>query len=71
MRYKQQEIHEYEALRGGLERRLYCWLTSLSQSLQTFLRTIIDSTAITPKMLLDLKSSLKIAFSTYITSKLL
>ena len=40
----QQEIHEYEALRGGLERRLYCRLTSFSRSLQTFLRIILDST---------------------------
>jgi len=30
----QQKIHEYEALRDGSGRRLYCWLTSFSQSLQ-------------------------------------
>ena len=30
----QQEVHEYEALGGGSGRRLYCRLTSFSQSLQ-------------------------------------
>ena len=40
----QQEIHEYEALRGDSERRLYCRLTSFDRSLQTFLRIILDST---------------------------
>ena len=40
----QQEIHEYEALRGGSGRRVYCQLTSSSQSLQTFLRITLDIT---------------------------
>ena len=40
----QQEVHEYEALRGGFRIRLYCRLTSSSQSLQTNLRIILDST---------------------------
>ena len=40
----QQEVHEYEAFGGGSGRRLYCWLTSSSQSLQTNLRIILDST---------------------------
>ena len=40
----QQEVHEYEALGGGSGRRLYCWLTSFSQSLQTNLRITLDST---------------------------
>ena len=33
-----QEVHEYEALGGGLGRHLYCWLISFSRSLQIFLR---------------------------------
>lgn len=40
----QQEIHEREALRGDFERRLYCWQTSFSLSLQINLRMILDST---------------------------
>ena len=40
----QQEIHEYEALRGVSGRLLYCRLTSFSQSLQTNLRINVDST---------------------------
>ena len=39
-----QKIHEHEALGGGHGRRLYCRLTSLSRSLQTILRIILDST---------------------------
>ena len=39
-----QEIHEYEAPRGGSVRRLYCRLTSLSRSLQTILRINLDGT---------------------------
>ena len=38
------KIHEHEALRGGLERRLYCRLTSLCRSLQTILRINLDGT---------------------------
>ena len=41
----QQEVHEHEALGGGSGRRLYCWLTSFSQSLQTNLRITLDGTA--------------------------
>ena len=41
-----QKIHEHEALGGGSGRRLYCWLTSLSRSLQTILRINLDGTAI-------------------------
>ncbi|MCI6729832.1 MAG: hypothetical protein MR473_06590, partial [Clostridiales bacterium] len=40
----QQKVHEYEALRGGSGRRLHCWLTSFSQSLQTNLRITLDGT---------------------------
>ena len=40
----QQEIHEHEALGGGSVRRLYCWLTSFSRSLQTILRINLDGT---------------------------
>ena len=40
----QQEVHEYEALRGGSGRRLYCRLTSFSQSLQTNFRITLDGT---------------------------
>ena len=39
-----QEIHEHEALGGGHGRRLRCRLTSLSRSLQTNLRKILDTT---------------------------
>ena len=42
----QQEVHEYEALRGGSGRRLYCRLTSFSQSLQTNLRITLDGTCL-------------------------
>ena len=45
----QQEVHEYEALRGGSGRRLYCWLTSFSQSLQTNFRITLDGT-LTPHL---------------------
>ena len=38
----QQNVHEHEALRGGYGRRLYCRLTSFSQSLQTNLRITLD-----------------------------
>ena len=44
----QQEIHEHEALGGGSGQRLYCRLTSLSQSLQTFLRITLDGTLRSP-----------------------
>ena len=40
----QQEIHEHEALGGGSVRRLYCRLTSFSQSLQINLRINLDGT---------------------------
>ena len=40
----QQEAHEYEALRGGFERRLYCRLISFSRSLQIFLCNCLDTT---------------------------
>ena len=50
----QQEIHEYEAFRGGSERRLYCRLTSFRRSLQTFLRINLDST-VTSSMALKSK----------------
>ena len=40
----QQEIHGYEALVGGFERRLYCRLTSFSRSLQINLRINLDGT---------------------------
>ncbi|MDY5595553.1 MAG: hypothetical protein SPF59_07855, partial [Oscillospiraceae bacterium] len=36
-----------EALGGGSGRRLYCWLTSFSQSLQTNLRITLDGTLVT------------------------
>ena len=42
----QQEVHEYEALGGGSGRRLYCRLTSFSQSLQTNLRITLDGTCL-------------------------
>ena len=45
----QQEAHEYEALRGDSGRRLYCRLTSFSQSLQTNLRMALDGTKATPR----------------------
>jgi len=41
-----QKIHEHEALGGGHGRRLYCRLTSFSQSLQTNLRITLDGTKI-------------------------
>ena len=40
----QQKVHEYEALGDGSGRRLYCRLTSFSQSLQTNLRITLDTT---------------------------
>ena len=40
----QQEVHGHKALGGGSGRRLYCRLTSFSQSLQTNLRIILDGT---------------------------
>ena len=40
----QQEVHEYEALRGCPGGCLYCWLILFCQSLQTILRIILDIT---------------------------
>jgi hypothetical protein len=40
----QQEVHEYEALSGCPGGCLYCWLILFCQSLQTFLRIILDIT---------------------------
>lgn len=40
----QQEVHEYE-VPGGC---LYCWLTSFSRGVQTFLRATIDTTDSNP-----------------------
>jgi hypothetical protein len=40
----QQEVHEYEALRGLSGGCLYCWLILFCQSLQTILRIILDTT---------------------------
>jgi DNA repair photolyase len=40
----QQEVHEYEALRGCPGGCLYCWLILFCQSLQTILRIILDTT---------------------------
>ncbi len=55
----QQEVHEHEALRGCLPGRLYCWLTSFSQSLQTILRITLDSTICSPSQYLDGRGSNK------------
>ena len=41
----QQEVHEYEALRGYPGGCLYCWLILFCQSLQTILRIILDITS--------------------------
>jgi len=40
----QQEVHEYEALRGYPGGYLDCWLILFCQSLLTILRIILDTT---------------------------